>query len=279
MSETLTPSHSLESIDQSFPSDSDSSFSSVDSLRDSVAYISTIVDLPKALEISSDYNQISAEQIGGSDPLTYVSINIPRMTKPHLVDIIINSFSEAKYKLDVNPPLTFSNTHYEYDMVNQLSTHPKIINPTELRRHFGNSTQIVGGEEQSTGVFTLEYKEFFIVCAKTDREDIIEKDTEIVTHLWRFVDISRIGNRAQHFTKFVVYCLCSDEQPSDIANMIAVLFDIPAVYSSLWNAHSSQQIIASIEQSETMFLTDLAEAHQAIDRVNDRMFSDRKSVV
>ena len=272
-------SSSDDSIDmESFENDSESSFSSIDSLRDSLAYVSTLIDVPKSLETNYPIYQYNQNKITNLDPLSYVTTNIPRMNKPALVDMIIHEFVNAVFLTGSNPSHYFSNKNYENEVMSLLSQHSKIKNLQEIQKALHQSH--INDDIQSGAKLTyeLEYKEFFIVCTHVNNSDALMPDTPLALGLWRFHDILRIGTNSQHFTKFFVFCVVNDEPAIDIAHMLAVLFSIPQVYSALWNQHKPENIISIVEESENIFLNDLAQAHEAIDRVNDQMMSIHPNV-
>ncbi|EAY04048.1 HCO3- transporter family protein [Trichomonas vaginalis G3] len=258
----------LEEITQE-PSESDSSFSSFDALKDSLAYMSNIVSVPPQLELGLDAFALGNNATKTEDPLSFVTINIPRMTKPHLADLLISSFCNATYFLDKNPSNQFSIQNYEADMIEHFVNHPLVRKPHEVRNILTSAN-----EEYGAHTHVLNYHEFLIITSSIDTHDYFEEGVDCIISVSRFKDITRIGSMSQHFTRFVIYTLITDEHPCDISNLIAVLLELPKVYSTIWNSHDEKEIKKSFEQSESDFLIELATAHQAMEKVNEHLTHD-----
>lgn len=249
-------------------SESDSTFSSIDALHDSVAYISNIIDVPEHLEFGIDAITLGNNTLKTEDPLSFVTINIPRMTKPHLVDILIHSFRNATYRMNKNPSNQFSIHNYEQDMIDQFSFHPQVTNPQEIRKILTSTN-----DEYCANNYVLNYKEFLIITSSVGTNNFLQEGVSCISSVWRFKDIIRVGN-SNHFTRFVIYTLVNDEQACDIANLIAVLIELPKIHSSMWNSNDEEEIKSAFEQSESDFLSELAKAHKAIDKVNEHLTHD-----
>jgi len=256
------PLNEMESLDSE---DSEVSFS-VHELQEVLNEIEQIQDIPSSLLNTGNTTQFVPGKINVVDPLSYVTVNIPRTTKPQLVDGIVGAFSEATFQLDKNPPPQFSDSFFEFDVLSLLSNHSKIKSLSEFQRLFTGSAD---DPMRNTNVF--HHREFLIITIDASSKQILHPDTMCAIGFWRFADLNRIGIHAQHFTKFVIYCVVNDEPLLDIANLIAVLCDEPRVYSSMWNGKSNGDIIHIIEETKNEFLFQLVSAHQAIEKISEKI--------